>query len=515
MIAVVFLGLGLLQGKVVPANPVDYLDIQVGTMPLVLSAPHGGLRKPKDAPDRKEGILRRDVGVREMAFELADAIELRTGFRPFVVATSLHRVKLDANREVEEAAQGGKLATEVWRLYHHALEEAGLNALALGHGHALLLDIHGQTHPEQWIEVGHAVSANVLAGTDADLDDLPGMDAAWIRGPLSMGAFLEAEGYRAVPAPGILHPDGRKYYSGGYITRRHRGNGLRSIQLEFPMHLRKQEGRRESVPKATDAICGFFAEHFSIPRLDLAAQELPTAWPKNIRSTFDRVVDVFGVRIFATKGVPAAKLKHASHMLAEYLDNDENGVVDDAAILQTMLDEGAFLVMPARERDMRRLERVFPEFEEQGWFMGQDLYAEETLPENPPHQQRRGRFDAAIEEILHLVSNGWAETYPEAFAFEKGSRLCDAMDLARRRGGHYHYGDRTCDYSCQAAEYFYWGMTTLAGGQDFPGRAEEIDNEWECSTPASLRERDPAVTALLEDPSFRLPRRLPDGHYRP
>ena len=176
MIVCLILGLGIWQAPKSGITAEDYLDIQVGTIPLVLSAPHGGLRKPKDAPDRKEGILRRDVGAREMAFELADAIELRTGFRPFVVATSLHRVKLDANREVEEAAQGGKLATEVWRLYHHALEEAGLNALALGHGHALLLDIHGQTHPEQWIEVGHAVSAHVLAGTDADLDDLPGMD---------------------------------------------------------------------------------------------------------------------------------------------------------------------------------------------------------------------------------------------------------------------------------------------------------------------------------------------------
>ena len=66
-----------------------------------------------------------------------------------------------------------------------------------------------------------------------------------------------------------------------------------------------------------------------------------------------------------------------------------------------------------------------------------------------------------------------------------------------------------------AAEYLYWSLTTLSGGQDYPGRAEELSDEWECTTPAGLAELDPAVYELLTDERYQLPRKLPDGRYRP
>ena len=66
-----------------------------------------------------------------------------------------------------------------------------------------------------------------------------------------------------------------------------------------------------------------------------------------------------------------------------------------------------------------------------------------------------------------------------------------------------------------AAEYFYWTLTSLLGGQDYPGRAEEIADEWECPTAASLAKRDVAVHALLTDEQWGLPRVLPDGTYGP
>jgi len=51
------------------------------------------------------------------------------------------------------------------------------------------------------------------------------------------------------------------------------------------------------------------------------------------------------VPLVATSGVPDAKLIHAATVMAEYLDNNEDGNVDDPAVVQAMLNNKALLVM--------------------------------------------------------------------------------------------------------------------------------------------------------------------------
>ena len=79
-------------------------------------------------------------------------------------------------------------------------------------------------------------------------------DVDWIRGPRSIGALLEKVGFQAVPSPRLPHPDGKKFWSGGYITRHYRKNGMRTLQFEHPWSVRKKEGRATSVPALAEAI---------------------------------------------------------------------------------------------------------------------------------------------------------------------------------------------------------------------------------------------------------------------
>ena len=225
---------------------------------------------------------------------------------------------------------------------------------------------------------------------------------------------------------------------------------------------------------------------------------------------------VFLHTIVASENTSDAKVLHAAHVMAQYLDNDEDGVVDDAAVVESLVSEKATLVMFDTEREAENSGIFEADIPEDRGF--QDLYGEET--------NETGRFDASLEEVLHLISNyGYELVYPEALGTERPTRLTEAMDLAR--GGYfetvpntypeeawYHYDDRTCDYQCMAVEYFYWALTTKLGAQSGTQRCAEIAVEWELCTPEALESGDLAISALLAEAELKLPTALPDGSYR-
>ena len=139
------------------------------------------------------------------------------------------------------------------------------------------------------------------------------------------------------------------------------------------------------------------------PPIAFQPQELPREGRLAVfRPHFERYADAFGVYVVATASVDTAKIQHATTVLAEWIDNDENGVPDDHRVHRALVDGGAFLVMSDTNQEMERLfDRLpFERLEEAGFSIAQDLYGEEALPDGPPHLPKRGRFDATLEEVL-------------------------------------------------------------------------------------------------------------------
>lgn len=247
---------------------------------------------------------------------------------------------------------------------------------------------------------------------------------------------------------------------------------------------------------------------------------LPSGELAPFASYFSRYARVFGVHLVATTAVSETKLRHAAGVMAQYLDNNEDGVADDVMVVEEMTRVRSTLVMFATESELESSGIFESNLPEQ--FSVQDLYGSET---HPTGSSRQGGFDATLEEVLHLItSKGYAAAYPNAFGESPGTTLSDAMDIAR--GGRflnvpnqypasawYHYDDRSCDYSCMATEYFYWALTSLLGAQDYPGRCANIASEWEACTPSQLQTRDVAIHALLTAMGHTLPTRLPNGRY--
>lgn len=233
-------------------------------------------------------------------------------------------------------------------------------------------------------------------------------------------------------------------------------------------------------------------------------------------SSFNRKVEVFDIPIYAVAGVEDARLLHAANIMAQYLDNNEDGVVDNLTVLAVMKANNAFMVMWKKENDLDNLNP--PNNAE-----GQDLGNDETIP-NWHTNGHSGQFDAALEEVWHIITHaGYASAYPAVFGEDVGSTLTDAMDLAR--GGRfttipipypanawYTYDDATCDYNCMATEYIYWAMSSILGAQE--NRLGEIDEEWRANTKTKVEAMDPAIYNLLTDTQYMLPTVLPDGSYK-
>ena len=245
--------------------------------------------------------------------------------------------------------------------------------------------------------------------------------------------------------------------------------------------------------------------------------------PEGFSRVFQKQACVFGIRVYATAETPDEKIVHVANVLAQYLDNDEDGMPDNPDVVAQMQRNQAALVMFATERDWKgaNLEDHIPRHVLNAMRL-QDLYGEETHPNGASE----GRFDAALEEILHLITSaGYAGVYPNVFAEKPNTAVAKAMDIAR--GGHFRqvprsypdgawftYYDRTCDYGCQITEYIYWALTSILGGQKFCGRADEIADEWRLHTPELVQKRDSQIYSLLTNPEYKFPTRLPDGKYQ-
>ncbi len=111
---------------------------------------------------------------------------------------------------------------------------------------------------------------------------------------------------------------------------------------------------------------------------------------KNYFKYFCKTTEVFGIKIYATENVANDKIFHAASVLAQYLDNDEDGVVDNQLVLNELVEKKVWLLMVENESELDAAIRIPP--------MGkpfQDLHDEEvTLINGSP------RFDAGRRRLL-------------------------------------------------------------------------------------------------------------------
>ena len=101
-------------------------------------------------------------------------------------------------------------------------------------------------------------------------------------------------------------------------------------------------------------LCTAFAASAAVP--DFKITPVPGGKHMVFQKIFSQHINVFGVRVFGTAKTPPAKLRHIAIVLAEYLDNDEDGKPDNPAVVAELVKRNAFMGVAETERAMDRLD---------------------------------------------------------------------------------------------------------------------------------------------------------------
>ncbi len=256
-----------------------YVEYIAGDLPIVLTAPHGGRLKPDAIPARTKGVTDMDANTQELARALAAEFLARTGRHVHLVASLLHRSRLDPNRDIVEAAHGEPIAGRAWNEFH-AFIRAALGDAVARHGFAFLVDLHGHGHLVQRLELGYILGAKQLNQSDASFDaagligvsslgDLHqrvgGSAAVLLRGSRSLGDLFASRGIRAVPGPQEPQPGDAPFFAGGYIIHHHAASPntpkVDGLQIECPHRgIRATAADRAHFAKITAEVLTLFVE---------------------------------------------------------------------------------------------------------------------------------------------------------------------------------------------------------------------------------------------------------------
>jgi len=252
------LGWASLCGGLLAAEPQPLVVVQRGELPIILSAPHGGQEPvPGAEPRNGEGLERkpsgfvtaRDTGTEELAHEVADAVALRLGKRPYCVISRAHRKYLDPNR-APAAAYECEAAQAVYDAYHAAIEDACRDVRARFRA-GLLLDLHGQGSAKDTVFRGTKNGATVAALRQR-------FGEAAHTGEASLWGQLKRRGWTVHPDPF----DGREQpgFTGGYIVQRYGKQadfGIDAVQLEFGASYRSAARRLATATVLADALADY------------------------------------------------------------------------------------------------------------------------------------------------------------------------------------------------------------------------------------------------------------------
>jgi N-formylglutamate amidohydrolase len=215
-----------------------YFEIGKGTVPIILSCPHGGYKKPKRIPDKIFGVQTPDRNTYFIAKQILWALKNRN-IDLYFILNKIHRSKVDLNRPPRSKLAFNKSSLEaknIHQLFHDQLLNFSQQCVQR-YDKALVVDFHGYTKP--YSEYPDVIFGNVFGKTLTILQNpqVDNCDKYWGCSQL----FSEIAQHFTLD-DGLALSDINIAYSGGYITHRfYNVPKVNAIQLEIAKFIRMEQ----------------------------------------------------------------------------------------------------------------------------------------------------------------------------------------------------------------------------------------------------------------------------------
>jgi N-formylglutamate amidohydrolase len=247
--------------------------VRPGTLPIVLTAPHGGREaipgvEPRNIAGKHKGgawngyVTGGDANTDVLTLGIAKEIKALTGQEPYVIVARFQRKFVDANRP-PEMAYDSTGAVPYYNYYHEAIRRA-VDEIRRRFPAGLLLDVHGERDVPgvlmRGTENGRTIKHLLhCAGTPA------------VTGTKGLFGQFEANGFKVFPSNRL--PIGGTSENGGLnggytvaLYGSHTANGIDAVQVEFGSDYRQKATLDQSAKDAAKAIVVFYEAYLQTPR---------------------------------------------------------------------------------------------------------------------------------------------------------------------------------------------------------------------------------------------------------
>ena len=237
---------------------ITYIDYKEGTTNLLLTASHGGNKKPDTIPNRTKGKLFRDTYTQPLVYKLLDKFSYYN--KPYYIIADIHRKKIDLNRNLSNGTERNPYQEAIWYYWNYVLSKSKYEILDKNK-YGLHIDIHSHNNSDEFhlgynlstetcikLAKGWRVLGSSLDSIDKDLNNM-------VHGKYSLKSSMEKFGFS------IFEPTlGKEYFNGGYNIETSNGNGLGGIQIEIPVSVLRV--KREEIIEALYESIIIFKENF-------------------------------------------------------------------------------------------------------------------------------------------------------------------------------------------------------------------------------------------------------------